>query len=82
MRRWLTLAAFGRPVVFENLTFANGYTAVAGYVTLGVRGGLRIGARQELLFDVENMTDRNYRGVAWGMDAPGVGLSVVYTMRF
>jgi outer membrane receptor protein involved in Fe transport len=58
------------------------YTAVAGYVTLAVRGGFRIGARQELLFEVENATDRNYRGIAWGMDASGVGVSVVYTTRF
>jgi hemoglobin/transferrin/lactoferrin receptor protein len=58
------------------------YTAVAGYLTLAVRGGFRIGARQELLFEVENMTDRNYRGIAWGMDAAGVGVSVLYAARF
>ncbi len=58
------------------------YTAVAGYLTVGLRGGFRIGARQEVLFEVENMTDRNYRGIAWGIDASGVGLSVAYTSRF
>ena len=58
------------------------YTSVAGYVTVNARGGFRLGKRQQLLFEVENITDRNYRGIAWGMDAPGVGVSVVYTTRF
>ncbi len=58
------------------------YTAVAGYLTFAVRGGFRVGAHQELSFDVENITDRNYRGIAWGMDAAGVGVSVLYTTRF
>ncbi len=58
------------------------FTAVAGYVVASVRGGFRVGARQELLFEVENFTDRNYRGIAWGMDAAGVGVSVMYTARF
>lgn len=58
------------------------FRSVRGYVTVSVRGGLRFGARHELLLELENVTDTNYRGIAWGMDAPGVGLSVVYTTRF
>ena len=30
----------------------------------------------------ENLTDENYRGIAWGLDAPGRGFSIGYTARF
>ena len=36
----------------------------------------------ELLFEVENLGDRNYRGISWGVDAPGFGVSVRYVGRF
>ncbi len=57
------------------------FTEVQGYVTLGVRGGVRIG-RHEVLIDGENLTDENYRGISWGMDASGIGLNVRYIVRF
>ncbi len=57
------------------------FTAVPGYVVIGIRSGARIG-RHELLVDVENLTDENYRGVSWGVDAPGRGVSVRYVARF
>jgi hypothetical protein len=58
------------------------YTSVAGYTTIGVRGGFRFGGRSELLIDFENMTDQNYRGIAWGIDAPGMNLSIMWRTRF
>jgi hemoglobin/transferrin/lactoferrin receptor protein len=58
------------------------FTSVPGYVVASIRGGFRVGARQQLLFEVENVTDRNYRGIAWGMDAAGIGVSAVYTVTF
>jgi hemoglobin/transferrin/lactoferrin receptor protein len=58
------------------------YTDVRGYVTIGVRGGIRIGGRSELMVDFENMTDKNYRGIAWGIDAPGRNLSIMWRTRF
>jgi hemoglobin/transferrin/lactoferrin receptor protein len=58
------------------------YTSIPAYVTFSVRGGIRFGARAELVIDVENISDRNYRGIAWGVDAPGRGVSVVYQARF
>ena len=33
-------------------------------------------------FEFENLTDENYRGIAWGLDAPGRGFSVGYTAKF
>ena len=43
--------------------------------------GVRIG-RHELIVDFENVTDENYRGVSWGVDAPGRGVSLRYNARF
>jgi hemoglobin/transferrin/lactoferrin receptor protein len=57
------------------------FTEVPGYVTAGIRSGARLG-RHELLIDLENLTDENYRGISWGVDAPGFGVSVRYVARF
>ena len=57
------------------------FTEVEGFFTAGFRGGVRIG-RHELIVDFENVTDENYRGVSWGVDAPGRGVSLRYNARF
>ena len=57
------------------------FSAVPGYVTFGVRAGLKFGKHQ-LLLDAENMNDENYRGISWGIDAPGRGISIRYIARF
>jgi len=58
------------------------YTSVHGYLTLGFRGGFRIGGRNQLMLALENVTDRNYRGIAWGLDAPGRHVSFAWVTRF
>jgi hemoglobin/transferrin/lactoferrin receptor protein len=58
------------------------YTAVPGYVTISLRGGLKLGERHEFLLDFYNIGDRNYRGISWGVDAPGRGLLMKYSVRF
>jgi len=58
------------------------FPALPGYAVFGVRGALRIAVRHEILFDVENLTDENYRGISWGMDAPGRGVYLRYALRF
>jgi hemoglobin/transferrin/lactoferrin receptor protein len=57
------------------------YREVGGFFTAGVRGGVRIG-RHEIMVDIENVADENYRGVSWGVDAPGRGVSLRYVVRF
>ena len=57
------------------------FSAVPSYVTVGVRAGLKFGVH-ELLIDAENLNDENYRGISWGIDAPGRGISVKYVARF
>jgi hemoglobin/transferrin/lactoferrin receptor protein len=58
------------------------FTSVHGYTTIAVRGGFRIGRKHEIMFEAENLTDVNYRGVAWGLDASGRAFSVAYAARF
>ena len=39
-------------------------------------------SRHEILVDLENLGDENYRGISWGLDAPGRGVFVRYSLRF
>jgi hemoglobin/transferrin/lactoferrin receptor protein len=67
--------------VLGNADSAPLYASVPGYAVVGVRGGARLG-RHELLVDFDNIGDKNYRGVSWGIDAPGRGVYVRYAARF
>ena len=58
------------------------FEAVPGYAIFGVRGGVRLGRTHEITLDVENIGDENYRGISWGVDAPGFGVSLRYSGRF
>ena len=57
------------------------FPEIPGYATLGLRAGIR-GGSHEVIVDAENLNDRNYRGISWGVDAPGRGVSVRYLLRF
>jgi hemoglobin/transferrin/lactoferrin receptor protein len=57
------------------------YPEVLGYTMAGVRGGMRVGPH-EVFVDFENVTDENFRGISWGMDHAGRGLTVRYALRF
>jgi hemoglobin/transferrin/lactoferrin receptor protein len=58
------------------------FSALPGYVVFGIRGAVRLATRHEILFDLENLGDENYRGISWGLDAPGRGVYVRYALRF
>jgi outer membrane receptor protein involved in Fe transport len=58
------------------------FTAVPGYAVFGVRGAVRFATRHEVIVDVENLGDVNYRGISWGVDAPGRGVYLRYAVRF
>jgi outer membrane receptor protein involved in Fe transport len=76
-----TLAQIQDRVLGPGVNAAPLFREVRGYTTIGLRGGVRIGAH-DLVIDAENLTDANYRGVSWGVDAPGRGVSVRYVARF
>jgi hemoglobin/transferrin/lactoferrin receptor protein len=76
-----TLAQIQNRVLGAGVNSSFLFTAVPAYVTLGTRIGLR--ARpHELVVDLWNLTDENYRGISWGIDAAGFGATVKYTVRF
>jgi hemoglobin/transferrin/lactoferrin receptor protein len=58
------------------------FTSVPGYVTFNMRAGVRLADTHELVFDLENLTDRNYRGISWGVDGPGFGVTARYRATF
>ncbi|MFN0087047.1 MAG: TonB-dependent receptor domain-containing protein [Blastocatellia bacterium] len=55
---------------------------IPGFMTFGVRGGFRLGERHTIFFDLENLNDKNYRGISWGMDAPGRSFGFRHNYRF
>jgi hemoglobin/transferrin/lactoferrin receptor protein len=76
-----TLAQIQDRVLGVGVSSSSLFPEIPGYATLGVRAAARLG-RHELLLDLENLGDRNYRGVSWGIDAPGRGMSLRYVARF
>lgn len=76
-----TLSQIQDRVLGPGIDSSSLFTALPGYIVVGIRGGLRIG-KHEWLVDLENLGDENYRGISWGVDAPGRGLSVRYVARF
>jgi len=68
--------------VVNNDTAVPMFTAVRGYGLFGVRGALKFGDRSEVLFDFENIFDKSYRGISWGIDGGGRGVTVRYRYKF
>jgi hemoglobin/transferrin/lactoferrin receptor protein len=58
------------------------YRYVPGFMVVSLRGGFRIGERHDVVIDLENLNDKNYRGLSWGMDAPGRNIGFRYNYRF
>jgi outer membrane receptor for ferric coprogen and ferric-rhodotorulic acid len=52
--------------VLGTATSAPMFTSVHGYTTASVRAGVRLGKRHEMMVELENLTDQNYRGIARG----------------
>lgn len=77
-----TLAQIQSRVLGAGKNSAPLYSAVPGYITLSIRGGVKFAERHEVLLDFYNLGDRNYRGISWGVDAPGRGVFLKYNLRF
>jgi outer membrane receptor protein involved in Fe transport len=77
-----TLAQVQDRVLGVGVSSAPLFSAIPGFLTVGLRGGIRLGERQDLMIDFENINDRNYRGISWGLDAPGRSLGFRYNYRF
>ncbi len=76
-----TLAQIQERVLGAGVNASSLFTAVPGYATTGIRFGMKSG-RHQLSLHAENLTDKNYRGVSWGVDAPGRGVSARYSVTY
>jgi hemoglobin/transferrin/lactoferrin receptor protein len=76
-----TLAQVQDRVLGVGVNSSSLFPSIPGYATFGARAGLRLGAH-EFGIDASNLNDENYRGMSWGVDAPGRGISVKYSTRF
>jgi len=57
------------------------WAAVPSYTLTGIRFGLKMGPHT-VLVEGENIFDRSYRGISWGMDGTGAGVNARYILRF
>ena len=57
------------------------FTAVAGYGAVGLRAGFPAGPRCDVMIDLSNLADHNYRGLGWGVDASGRAATVKLKFR-
>jgi len=68
--------------LMDNDTAVPTHPYLAGYGLVGVRGGVKFDERSEIFVDFENVFDKSYRGISWGIDGPGRGVTVRYQYRF
>ncbi len=53
-----------------------------GYGLVGVRGAYKFDERSEIFVDFENIFDKSYRGISWGIDGAGRGVTLRYRYEF
>lgn len=58
------------------------FNALPGYGLIGLRGAFRFSERHEIFIDFENIADKSYRGISWGIDGGGRGVTVRYRYQF
>ncbi len=68
--------------VLGSATSAPMFAAIPGWGTVGIRAGMPIGESSDLFLDFSNIADKNYRGIGWGMDGAGRGVTLKWRMRF
>lgn len=77
-----TLAQVRDRVLGVGVNAAPLFPYIPGFFTVNLRGGFRLRENHEFILGFENIGDRNYRGVNWGIDAPGRSFSLRYFARF
>lgn len=68
--------------VVNNDTVVPMFPALPGYGLVGVRGAIKFGESSEVFVDFENIFDKSYRGISWGIDGAGRGVTVRYKYSF
>ena len=68
--------------VVNNDTLVPLFPYLPGYGLVGVRGAVKFDDRSELFVDFENIFDKSYRGISWGIDGAGRGVTLRYRYTF
>jgi outer membrane receptor protein involved in Fe transport len=68
--------------VANNDTIVPLFPHLPGYGLVGVRGGMKFNDSSEIFVDFENIFDKSYRGISWGIDGAGRGVTVRYKYSF
>ena len=68
--------------VADNNTAVPLFTEVKSYTLFGVRGSYRFNQHSEVFVDFENIFDKSYRGISWGVDGAGRGVTLRYRYEF
>ena len=66
----------------DNNTLVPLFPYLPGYGLVGVRGSIKFNERSELFVDFENIFDKSYRGISWGIDGAGRGVTLRYRYEF
>lgn len=68
--------------VVDNNTLVPLFPYLPGYGLVGVRTAFKFAEGSELFVDFENIFDKSYRGISWGIDGAGRGVTVRYRYEF
>ncbi|HVF21607.1 MAG TPA: TonB-dependent receptor [Pyrinomonadaceae bacterium] len=68
--------------VVNNDTLVPLFPYLPGYGLVGVRGAWKFNETSEVFVDFENIFDKSYRGISWGIDGAGRGVTVRYRYSF
>jgi outer membrane receptor protein involved in Fe transport len=68
--------------VVNNDTSVPLFPHLPGYGLVGVRGAFRFDEHSEVYIDFENIADKQYRGISWGIDGAGRGVTLRYRYKF
>ncbi|HET8781330.1 MAG TPA: TonB-dependent receptor, partial [Pyrinomonadaceae bacterium] len=60
--------------VADTNTIVPTHPYLAGYGLVGFRGGYKFDKKSEVFVDFENIFDKSYRGISWGIDGAGRGV--------
>jgi hemoglobin/transferrin/lactoferrin receptor protein len=63
-------------------TFVPLFPHLPGYGLVGVRTAFKFWEGSEIFVDFENVFDKSYRGISWGIDGAGRGVTVRYRYEF
>lgn len=80
--RVLPLGAIVNVKISDDNTRVPLFLRTAGYFSLNLSVGIRLGEKSSLDFAVRNLLDKNYRIHGSGVDSPGINLYIGYRFRF